>query len=124
MKFKKALQNLVRVVINEANENPGFAHEIEMALGIQPKPEDAKVKRPSHRRTPGVLDPIELARQGEGVLMLRLKDLSLEQLRDIVADYGMDPGKLVMKWKTSDRVIDKIIEYSLARAKKGEAFLR
>jgi len=46
----------------------------------------------------------------------------LEQLKDIVADYGMDPGKLVMKWKSSDKVIDRIVEISLARAQKGDAF--
>ncbi|EPX78861.1 hypothetical protein Salmuc_04444 [Salipiger mucosus DSM 16094] len=54
----------------------------------------------------------------------KLEPLTLEQLKDIVAEYGMDPGKLVMKWKTADRVIDRIVEYSVARAKKGKAFLR
>jgi hypothetical protein len=49
--------------------------------------------------------------------------LNLEQLKDIVADFGMDPGKLVRKWKTPDRVIDKIVEVSMGRVKKGEGFL-
>jgi hypothetical protein len=41
----------------------------------------------------------------------------------LIADYGMDPGKLVMKWKTPARVVERIIEVAIGRAKKGEAFL-
>jgi hypothetical protein len=52
-----------------------------------------------------------------------LGELTLEQLKDIVADYGMDPGKLVLKWKTPDRIIGRIIEVSIGRAKKGQGFL-
>jgi hypothetical protein len=36
----------------------------------------------------------------------------------------MDPGKLVMKWKTPERIIDRIVEFSLARAVKGDVFLK
>lgn len=124
MKLKKALQDLVKVVIEETNRNPEFAKKIENALGLEPKPEKEGSGRATHRRTAAVLDPISLARKGEDFLRSRLDRLTLEQLKDIVAEYGMDPGKLVMKWKTPDRVIDRIVEYSVARAKKGEAFLR
>jgi len=34
----------------------------------------------------------------------------------------MDPGKLVMKWKDRDRVIDRIVEIAGRRATKGDAF--
>ncbi len=34
----------------------------------------------------------------------------------------MDPGKLVMKWKDNVRVIDRIVELSLTRSTKGDAF--
>jgi hypothetical protein len=36
----------------------------------------------------------------------------------------MDPGKLVMKWKTPERIINRIVEFSLARAVKGDVFLK
>lgn len=124
MKLKKTLQDLMKVVIEEANRNPEFAKELETALGLGPKPEKEEKGRAAHRRAAAVLDPISLAREGEEALRKELEPLTLDQLRDIVAEYGMDPGKLVMKWKTADRVIDRIVEYSLARTKKGEAFLR
>jgi hypothetical protein len=51
-----------------------------------------------------------------------LGKLDIEQLRDVVADYGMDTGKLVIKWRTPDRIIDRIVEVSRQRAHKGSAF--
>lgn len=36
----------------------------------------------------------------------------------------MDPGKLVMKWKTPQRIIDRIVEFSMARSVKGDVFLK
>lgn len=79
-------------------------------------------KRRGGRRTPAVLDPIALAAEGEPALRGRLEGLDLERLLDIVAQFGMDPGKLVMKWRDPERVIDRIVELSLARATKGDAF--
>ncbi len=70
-----------------------------------------------------MLDPIELARHGDAVLRARLAELNLEQLKDIVADYGMDTGRLVLKWKTPERIINRIVEVSIGRARKGEGFL-
>jgi len=65
---------------------------------------------------------LELARNGEAALRQRLRALTLEQLPDVVAQYGMDPGKLVMKWIDSDRVINRIVEVAFACATKGDAF--
>jgi hypothetical protein len=38
--------------------------------------------------------------------------------------HWMDPGKLVMKWKTPQRIVDRIVEFSMARAVKGDVFLK
>jgi hypothetical protein len=62
-----------------------------------------------------------VARQGEEALRQGLAALSLEQLKDVVADYGMDPGKLVMKWKTPLRIIDRIVEFSSPLAADDDA---
>ncbi|MBM3547482.1 MAG: hypothetical protein FJX54_11040 [Alphaproteobacteria bacterium] len=123
MKLKRALQELVRVIVDEADRNPEFAQKIEQALGYEPRTAKIGALRPVHRRASPVLDPVALAREGETVLRERLAGLTLEQLRDVVADYGMDPGKLVLKWKVPSRIIDRIVEVSLGRAKKGEVFL-
>lgn len=126
MKLKIALQSLLRAVIEEAEQNAGFARKLEAALGLDATTLSSNPisKGASNRRTPAVLDPVSVAREGEQVLRQRLESLNLEQLKDIVADYGMDPGKLVLKWKTPKRIIDRIVEYSLARAVKGDVFLK
>lgn len=123
MNLKKTLNNLVRAITEEAEHNPEFASRVEEALGLKDKASKPRVVRGANRRAPAVLDPVELARQGEPALRSGLSKLDLEQLKDIVADYGMDPGKLVLKWKTPERIIDRIVDVSLGRARKGEGFL-
>ena len=58
----------------------------------------------------------------EDALRTKLASLSVEQLKDIVAEFGMDPGKLVIKWKTADRIIERIVETSMSRFQKRVAF--
>ena len=123
MKLRKTLNDLVRVVVEEAERNAQFGRKVGEALGLEAVVPKIASSRAAHRRAPALLDPVELAREGEGVLRARLSELNLEQLKDIVADCGMDSGKLVLKWKTAARVIDRIVEVSMGRAKKGEAFL-
>jgi hypothetical protein len=125
----------MRVVVEEAERNSNFEVALIDALGGAPAKhrqlkEDAAIgptdygdaKRGKNRRAPAALDPIQVARDGELTLRSALEKLSLEQLRDIVAEYGMDPGRLVMKWTMPERVINRIVEMSVARAHKGNAF--
>lgn len=52
---------------------------------------------------------------------MRLGELDVEALKDIVAEHGMDPGKLVLKWKIKERILEHIISTVQARSKKGDA---
>lgn len=128
MKLRKPILDLARVIADQAEREPVFAEQIIAALGLKdqssPKAEQKRsgMARPKNRRPAAILDPIQLVRDGEAQLRARLFALTLEELKDVVADYGMDPGKLVMKWKDADRIVDRIVELSLARAQKGDAF--
>jgi hypothetical protein len=75
-----------------------------------------------NRRPPALVDPIAESDRGEEYLRGKLAALTLEQLRDVIADFRMDPSKLVMKWKDRDRVIDHIVTTALNRRQKGDAF--
>lgn len=136
MNLKKVLTSLAREIASEADQNPAFREKVEAALGFgkeakkQRSPQDKIVnpnrlpsKRPRNRRSAALLDPVQLAKQGDVVLRAELEKLNIEQLRDIVSDYGMDTGKLVVKWRTTERIIERIVEISLLRAQKGSAFL-
>ena len=136
MNLRNTLNLLMKVVIEEAERNPEFEAKLNHALGslsaskrkqskqsLDAKPVGAdETKRGKNRRPPAALDPVQVARKGEADLRTALEKLSLDQLRDIVAEYGMDPSRLVMKWVDSARVVDRIVELSIARARKGDAF--
>lgn len=135
MSLRNILNRLMRVVIEEAERNPEFEAALNDALettvakrkstkGNAPvgSTDSSDAKRGKNRRAPALLDPVQIVRDGEPALRNVLEKLSLDQLRDIVAEYGMDPGRLVMKWVAPERVIDRIVEMSVTRAHKGSAF--
>ena len=81
--------------------------------------------RASGRRTAPVLDPYAIHREtGPEVLRQRLGQLSVEQLKDIIAEHGMDRDKLAMKWRTPDRLIERITTTVSSRVQKGDVFRR
>jgi hypothetical protein len=134
MNLKRTLTAIATIVADEAARNPAFRSRIEDALGVNaPEVKAAnkslvankplvEEKRRGGRRTAALLDPVDLAKHGEGELRTKLSGLDLERLLDVVAEFGMDPGKLVMKWKDRERIIDRIVEIALARSTKGDAF--
>lgn len=129
MTLKKTLRNIVKVILDEADNNPEFAKRLEVALGVSNVRRTTERKNPKesmsrgNRRSPAVLDPIAIAKNGSDELRMRLAELNIEQLKDIVAEYGMDTAKLAMKWKSRERIIDRIVEVSVNRSKKGDVFL-
>jgi hypothetical protein len=113
------LARLVVAVAGEACRTSRFASVLSAAVtgGDVVKP------RRTGRRAAGVIDPFAIyVESGESGLRDRLRRLDVEQLRDIVAEHGMDHDRLAMKWKDPDRVIDRIVEKVRARASKGSAF--
>lgn len=113
------LRKLFAEVAAEAQANEAFAERLEEVLG-----DDASSPaRRRGRREPGVLNPYEVLETGgpEG-LRTALGKLDVERLKDIVAEHGMDPAKLAMKWKRADRLVAHIEAFVTARDRKGDAF--
>lgn len=129
MNLKQTLRALGAVVLEEADRNPVFAERLQRALNMpEARPSTAAVARPaadkrSRARAAAILDPVGiLAEQGEGALRQALQPLPLGQLLDIVAEFAMDPSKLVMKWKSPERVVEHIVDSAKRRSVKGDAF--
>ena len=120
------LIRLAEAVGREAATRRTFARALEGALlDHGGTTSNAKPVRPGGRRAVGVLDPYTLyTERGERELEKMLHELTVEQLKDIISEHGMDRDKLAMKWKTPDRLIERIIETVRARLTKGEVFLR
>ena len=122
--LKRKLAELFKAVANEAERNPTFSVALQDIFNVLPQEMPKKdSSKGANRRAAPLLDPIELAVSGELTLRNALAPLSVEQLKDIIAAYGMDQAKLAMKWKDASRIADRIVEFSLARARKGDAFL-
>jgi len=124
--LKSRLTKLAAAVAEQAARDPSFAAKLEEIIGGIAGKSSARAKtagvRKGGRRAAAALDPVAIAQKGPDVLRHALSRLDVGQLLDIVAEYGMDPGKLVMKWKDRDRIVDRIIEASMTRATKGDAF--
>lgn len=121
MTVEKRLRALVAEVIEEARRNPEFSTRLEQVLGGDAKPGAASGRR-RHRRDPAPFDPFIIYQHGEQALRARLDELDIEQLKDIVAEHGMDGAKLAMKWKSADRLIELIVGSVASRSRKGEVF--
>ena len=134
MELKRAMQDLVRVIVEESDRNPEFESRIREALGLSASDYNKSCStqgsdaakpgtvRGRNRRTPAVLDPVQLVKESELALREQLSGLTVEQLKDVVADHDMDPSKLVMKWKTRERIVNHIVEMAMSRSRKGDAF--
>ena len=126
MSDDKRIAAVLQVIADEARRDPHFLAKLEDALNMRGRTSRAvsapRVERP-HRRAPAVIDPFEVLHMvGSDGLRERLNDLSLDQLRDIVAEYRIEPYTLAMKWKTPARVVDLIVETIDQRSRKGEVF--
>lgn len=116
------LTKLVAAVAEEASRTSRFANKLQSALASSTEVEAPSPRR-ARRRQQGVIDPFAVYGEvGESGLRERLRELDLEQLRDIVAQHGMDHDRLAMKWKNPERVIARITEKVSSRVSKGSAF--
>lgn len=118
MDAKKKLKELINIVIKEMDKNPEFSDKIEnLLLG-----EGNKVVKVKRSRQPAIINPLEVIINGENLLANKLEQLDIDQLKDIISEYGMDPSKLALKWKNKERLIKHIIEVASTRVNKGNAF--
>jgi hypothetical protein len=121
------LRALFDAVVAEAERSPAFARRLQQALSgfaapaPAPKPAPAPGRK-GGRRAPAALDPFAAYADGEGALRARLGEFTLDQLKDVVAEHGMDPSKLAMRWKTPGKLIDLIVRTVHDRMEKGDAF--
>ena len=122
----KRLRTFFKIVIDEAESNEEFAKKIIAALyedvEIGVLKTELNTKRGTNRRDPAVLDPVQMVMDGDDSLKERLEGLTNKELKDIIADYGMDSSKLAMKWKDKERLINLILDAATRRASKGDAF--
>ena len=119
------LSQVFEVILEEVRTRPGFSERLAQALNADQAQEPSKPEprpRARNRRSQPVLDPMQLYAAGENCLRAGLANLSIEQLKDIIAEYGMDTRRLAMRWKQRARLEELIMTTVGERHAKGSAF--
>lgn len=116
--MKPDQQRLLDQAVAEAARDPDFGRALRRAV-------DSAIPKRRTRREPPTIDVFTTYEQG-GEIGLRdaLAFLTVDQLKDVVAQHRMDRSQLAMKWRASDRLIELIVAQTISRAHKGEAFTR
>lgn len=57
---------------------------------------------------------------GEAGLRARLSTLTVDQLKDTIAEQGMNHDGAAMRWKATPRLVNRIVERVQARSTIGE----
>lgn len=118
MKYSSTLKELLKVVLQEAETNPLFREKLESLFEPDPRIKLGK----TNRRMSAVFDPLKQYEDDKTALASKLNELNIDQLKDIVSEFGMDPNKLVLKWKDPSKIIDHIIKTTESRVKRGDSF--
>lgn len=129
------LERLFAEILSEARTRPQFEARLAKVFAsmdalssvVAQRPQDVEEVPSSprrHRRAAAVIDVLSIFENGEDQLRAQLGKLTLNQLRDIVAEHGMDSNKLALKWRSRTRVEDLIVTTVRERMAKGSVFRR
>ncbi|MEQ9357298.1 hypothetical protein [Coleofasciculus chthonoplastes] len=112
-----------QTTLTKYQHDPDFAEQIDSLFKILSTKKPSPSKKRRTRRCASVFDPVELYhQQGEKHLREQLQPLEVEQLKDMIAEHGMDASRRAMRWKKRDRLIELIVQTASCRARKGDAF--
>lgn len=112
------------VIADEISGNEAFAQKMgellcgEASAATPPKPPAKK----RNRRAPAKLDPYALLETGEEKLAEGLASLSVDELKDVISEYGMDSSRLALRWKDRNRLEALILDATKRKASRGDAF--
>lgn len=121
MNTNRLLKEVFDEILKEVRANPDFGLRLGVIAEKYVSTSDRRSPRP-YRRKPGAFDPMVVYREDSEKLRSRLAELNIEELKDIVAEQGMDRSRLAMKWKTKERLVDLVVTTVESRVRKGDAF--
>lgn len=121
MNTQKTLKALFSEFLAEVERNDALRATVEGILGHSKETAAQSPKQPVRRKA-GRFDPMAVHRERPADLGRCLGELSVDELKDIIAEHGMDRTKLAMKWKDKPRLVELIVSTVESRAQKGDAF--
>lgn len=110
-KYSSYIQNIEVSIKVDLNFSHAYTKE-----DLEQKEEVKIIKEPK-------FNPIETYRKGgEEELLALLKELEVEDMKDIIRKYLPDPRGYVYKWKDVEKIINYIIQRTSKLAVKGNVF--
>lgn len=124
-KLTRILRKLLELVEEEATRNPAFAARLETITADLPAKQGKKApKQKAVVQSPAPPDAIAaLQEKGEEEFRFWLRSLDMATLKSIIKTNGFDPAKASSRWTEPDKFVALIAEQSVARLKRGSAFL-
>ena len=122
MTTEEKLKRLFALFFKTMQSDEKLLNAVNEILGGEAVSAEPGKKRAKNRRSAAPFDPFLVYQEGESALIGRLGSLNIEELRDVVAEFGMDPAKLALKWKSTDRLAEHIFSTVKTRVTKGDAF--
>ncbi len=126
MDMDKLIKEFYEVIIEESKKNKEFSNRLQKVLLDNVKTEKNKGKTKGKKNLLSekdiLINPYELLLEGKEVLVNKLKEVELQDLKNIVNYYSMDPSKSFKRWRKRERFINLILEVSALRTNKGNAF--
>lgn len=131
------LTKLFQVIADEAVRTPRFATAVTAALAVAaddvggsegrvvPKKLTRQRATPAKKvaRQPGMFDPFEVLKvSGEEELFEKLSQLTVDQLRDIIAEQEIDTRKEAARKRSAGPIVVWTVERVKALASKGSVF--
>ena len=121
-KLTALLRDLLVLVDNEAARNPEFAAKLDTLMAELP----ARPDRPPRPPKPAVTVPdvfAVLQEKGENEFGFWTRTLDIPTLKAVIKANGFDPAKASQRWTDPDKFAALVVDQTMARMKRGSAFL-
>lgn len=121
-KLTPILRDLLALVDEEATRNPEFAAKLDAIMAALP----ARPARPPRPPKIAITVPdvfAALQEKGEVEFGFWIRTLDVPTLKAVIRANGFDPAKASQRWTDPDKFVALVTDQTLARMKRGSAFL-
>lgn len=116
------LKEIIEIILEEAKKNKDFEEALKGAL-YREKSDLVKAKTKCRiKRESAKINPLIEVEKGENDLRQKLEELNIQELKNVIYDYGLDNMKNSVRWKKKEKFVNLIIEMSKKKISKGNAF--
>jgi hypothetical protein len=118
------LQDLVKLLAEEAARNAQFAAQLDALLTPVPSGRTQRKRRVATPKPEDIPDiHAEFSSRGESEFHLWLRDQPVAMLRALIRVHDLDAARRTNKWKDPDKLSAFITEQMSARLARGSGFL-